>query len=446
MAQVPFVPDIGNTLIASSPKRQGGACRPAFRLAVAAVVLLMFQGCTTVRERPAPLPEALSAQAQVPGIPRARYWGDLAPQGLSEWLALPDEALLKRYGGVMHRSHEYLVLSGGGSDGAFGAGLLVGWSDAGTRPDFELVTGISTGALIAPFAFLGTAYDERLREVYTRFSTKDLAVRRGVFEIMGGDAAMDTAPLRRLIAYYLDDAAIAAIAAEAGKGRSLLVGTTHLDAARPVIWDITAIAASGQPGAAELIRDVVLASASIPGAFPPVLLEVEAGGRRYTEMHVDGGVTAQLFLGAAGLDWKRIRERLHVEGPPTLYLVRNSRLGSDWQTVETRLSPIINRSISTLIRNQGIGDLARIYIEATRSGLGFNLARIPDDFDEMPGEPFDREYMRRLFARGYELGRGGYPWVTGPVEPAGQNRPQAPTRSPEAFDAGAAEPAPGHAH
>lgn len=426
MMQVPFDPDVGKTPMTPAPKRRGAVGCQASRLAAAAIVLLMFQGCTTVRERPAPLPEALAGEAQVPGIPRARYWGDLAPRGFSEWLALPEEVLVQRYGGVMHRSHEYLLLSGGGSDGAFGAGLLVGWTDAGTRPDFELVTGISTGALIAPFAFLGPAYDDRLREVYTQFSTKDLAVRRGPLEILRGDAAMDTAPLRRLIAQYLDDAAIAAIAAEAAKGRSLLVGTTHLDAARPVIWDITTIAASGQPGSAQLIRDVVLASASIPGAFPPVLLEVEAGGRRYTEMHVDGGVTAQLFLGAAGLDWSQIRERLDVHGPPTLYLIRNSRLAPDWQTVDTRLSPIINRSISTLIRNQGIGDLARIYIEVTRSGLDFNLARIPDDFDETPAEPFDREYMRRLFARGYELGRGGYPWVTGPVEPAGGDRPQVP--------------------
>ena len=398
-----------------------------WRAAVLAVLLLpWFQGCVPVRTREAPLPEALAEEAHIPGIPRARYWGDVVPRGFAEWLALPDDELQARFGGVMHRSHEYLLVSGGGSDGAFGAGLLVGWSYAGNRPDFEMVTGISTGALIAPFAFLGPAYDERLREVYTRYSTDDLVVGRGPISVLRGDAAVDTAPLRRLIEKYIDDPVVSAIAAEARKGRSLLIGTTHIDAARPVIWDITAIAASGQPGSARLIHDVILASASIPGAFPPVLIEVEAGGRRYSEMHVDGGVTAQLFLGPAGLDWGHVRERLDVEGVPSLYLIRNSRLSTGWKTVEPRLAPIITRTISTLIRNQGIGDMARIYIDAAREGLDFNLARIPADFDREPEEAFDPDYMRALFERGYQLGRGGYPWIKGAVDEAAADGPLDP--------------------
>lgn len=385
------------------------------RLTFALVLVASLQGCVSVRERPSPLPEALAVTAQIPGIPRARYWGDIPPRGFAEWLALPQDKLEERYGGIMHRSHEYLLISGGGSDGAFGAGLLVGWTATGRRPDFEMVTGISTGALIAPFAFLGPAYDDRLREVYTRFSTGDLVRRRGLLEILRADAAVDTSPLRQLIGRYIDDVVVAAIAEEGKKGRSLLIGTTNLDAARPVIWDITAIAASGQPGSTDLIRDVVLASASIPGAFPPVLLEVESGGRLYTEMHVDGGVTAQLFLGPASLDWRRVQERLDVQGSPTLYLLRNARLGSDWETIDTRLTQIVTRTISTLIRNQGIGDLARIYIDATRNGLAFKLARIPNAFEEDQKEIFDREYMQRLFQLGYELGSIGYEWITGPA-------------------------------
>lgn len=412
--------------VASQPGQSAASSRPALAMLFTLVLLPWFQGCTPARERQAPLPESLAEVARIPGIPQARYWGDVTPRGFAEWLALPDDALQARFGGIMHRTHEYLLISGGGSDGAFGAGLLVGWTDAGNRPDFERVTGISTGALIAPFAFLGSAYDDRLREVYTRYSTEDLVSTRGPLEVLRGDAAVGTGPLRRLIAQYIDEAVIAAIATEARKGRSLLVGTTHLDAGRPVIWDITAIAASGQPGAAELIHDVILASASIPGAFPPVLLEVEAGGKAYSEMHVDGGVTAQLFLGPSGLDWRRVRERLAVEGTPSLYLIRNSRLGARWQTVDPRLGPIVSRTISTLIRDQGIGDMARIYIDAARDGLDFNLARIPEDFDQEPKEAFDRDYMRALFERGYQLGREGYPWIKGSVEPAAADRSPSP--------------------
>lgn len=374
-------------------------------------MLVLLPGCAAVRERPAPLPEVLAPVAVVPGIPRARYWADVTPPGFEDWLELPERTLSERYAGVMHRSHEYLLLSGGGADGAFGAGLLVGWTAAGTRPDFEIVTGISTGALIAPFAFLGPAQDERLREIYTSFSTDKLVETRGLLQILRGDAAVDTRPLRDLLGRYLDDAFIAAIADEGRKGRSLLIGTTNLDAGRPVIWDLTVIAASGAPGAADLIRDIVLASAAIPGAFPPVLIEVEAGGRRYTEMHVDGGVTAQLFLGPAGLDWSRIRERLDVQGMPSLYVIRNAQLGTDWESVDTRLKPIVTRTISTMIRNQGFGDLARIYIAAARHGLDFNLARVPADFEAEPAEAFDAAYMRELFDLGHRLGREGYPWL-----------------------------------
>jgi predicted acylesterase/phospholipase RssA len=200
----------------------------------------------------------------------------------------------------MGREHDYLVLSGGGGNGAFGAGLLAGWTAHGSRPEFQIVSGVSTGALIAPFAFLGPAYDGTLRDVYTRYSTEDLVESRSLLSIVRGDAALSTARLRALIAHYLDDAVIAAIAAEGARGRSLFVGTTNLDAGRPVVWDITRIAAHGTPAARELIYDVILASTAIPGAFPPVMIQVEAHGLRYDEMHVDGGVTSQLFLASTG--------------------------------------------------------------------------------------------------------------------------------------------------
>jgi hypothetical protein len=376
------------------------------------VLLFLFQGCAAPPERSHPLPPELGLKAEIPGIPYARQWGDDVPEeGFARWLALPDEELQRRYGGIMDRPHDYLIISGGGSHGAFGAGLLAGWTVEGSRPEFQIVTGISTGALIAPFAFLGPAYDPVLRRIYTGYSTADLIERRSLLAIARGDAAASTAPLRRLIAEFIDDTVVAAIAAEGRKGRSLLIGTTHLDAARPVIWDITRIAATGTPQARDLIHDVMLASASIPGAFPPVLIDVEAEGRMYDEMHVDGGVTSQLFLSPDGLDWSRVKHRLRVRGEPNLYLIRNARFDQPWETVPTRLGPVVTRTISTLIRSQGIGDLARVYIAAEKHGLRFHLAYVPDTFVGEATEFFDSKYMQKLFDLGYSLAHEGYQWI-----------------------------------
>jgi hypothetical protein len=371
---------------------------------------LLLAGCATVPVRQ-PLPARVAGVVTTAGVAESRYWADQTPQSFARWKTLTEAQLRERYGGIMDRPHAYLLLSGGGGDGAFGAGLLAGWTAHGTRPEFQYVTGISTGALIAPFAFLGSAYDDRLRTLYTTLSTKDLVRQRNIFEIVTGNSAFDTTPLRRLLEQQLGEAEIAAIGREGRRGRSLLIGTTHLDASRPVIWDITRIAAAGTPAARKLIYDVILASVSIPGAFPPVLIDVEADGRRYDELHVDGGVSAQLFFGPDGLDWREVASALRVQGQPQIYIIRNSRLTDGWTAVDPRLLPIMTRTIATLLRNQGIGDLARIYIAARRAGLGFNLARVPADFDREPAELFDPRYMRALYERGFDIARDGYPWV-----------------------------------
>ena len=380
------------------------------RAALAALLCAVLCGCVAAPPRN-PLPQELAGEAAIPGIPGARYWADEPPESFRQWLELPEEVLEERYSGIIGRRHDYLLISGGGSDGAYGAGLLVGWTEAGNRPEFQIVTGISTGAIIAPFAFLGPAYDPTLRELYTSFGSDDLVRRRGLNELVRGDSAFSTEPMARLLDHYLGDREIAAIAAEGRRGRSLLVGTTNLDAARPVIWDLTRIAMSGAPQAKQLIHDIIRASSAIPGAFPPVLFQVESAGGRYDEMHVDGGVTSQLFLGVTGLDWRRIATKLRVDGPPQLYLIRNSQLAPKWVAVDRRLGPIVSRTISSLIRTQGIGDLAQIYITAEQAGMGYNLARVPADFALEPQELFDPAYMVALFERGFSAGRDGSAWL-----------------------------------
>lgn len=380
------------------------------RAALATLLCAVLCGCVAAPPRN-PLPQELAGGATIAGIPGARYWADEPPESFRQWLELPDEVLEERYSGIIGRHHDYLLISGGGSDGAYGAGLLVGWTEAGNRPEFQIVTGISTGAIIAPFAFLGPAYDPTLRELYTSFGSDDLVRRRGLNELVRGDSAFSTEPMAHLLDHYLGDREIAAIAAEGRRGRSLLIGTTNLDAARPVIWDLTRIAMSGAPQAKRLIHDIIRASTAIPGAFPPVLFQVESAGSLYDEMHVDGGVTSQLFLGVTGLDWRRIAVKLRVDGSPQLHLIRNSQLAPRWVAVDRRLGPIVSRTISSLIRTQGIGDLAQIYITAEQAGMGFNLARVPADFALEPQELFDRAYMIALFERGFSAGRDGSAWL-----------------------------------
>jgi predicted acylesterase/phospholipase RssA len=212
------------------------------------------------------------------------------------------------------------------------------------------------------------------------------------------------------MAKYVDQKTMEAIAAEHRKGRRLMIGTTNLDAGRPVIWNIGEIAASGDPNALALIHDVLVASASIPCAFPPVFIEVEADGSRYDEMHVDGGAVSQVFLYPTGMDMGRVIEKLEVKGTPSAYIIRNNRLETDWQAVKLKLSAIASRSIDSLIRNNGFGDMYRLYLEAQQAGIDFNLAYIPSEFNVKATEPFDPEYMGKLFDLGYRMALSGYPW------------------------------------
>ena len=371
--------------------------------------------CANLPER-TPLPQELAAIAAVPGIEGARYYGDELPPFVDDWFAMSATELQSRWPAVFGRKHEYLVISGGSANGAFGAGLLNGWTVAGDRPEFEVVTGVSTGALIAPFAFLGSDYDAQLKEMYTRTTTSDILQERGIVEIVTGDSLNGTDTIRARLERLIDADIMASIAAEFRKGRSLFVGTTYLDAGRPVIWNIGRIAASGAPNALQLIHDVILASTAAPVAFPPVMIEVEANGQRYDEMHVDGGINFQLFLYPMGVDWRQVTDKLEVDGNPNLYVIRNGFLERRWQTVDRNIVSIADQAIFTLLDSAVLGDMYRIYLAATRDGLNFHLASIPGTFTHTATEPVDPKYMNALFNLGYDMAKGGYPWQTTPPD------------------------------
>jgi predicted acylesterase/phospholipase RssA len=377
-------------------------------------VALSIPACSTVPDRN-PIPEDLKGSAQIAGIEQARFFADAPPPGWAERITQPREVLKANFPALFGRKHAYLAVSGGGPDGAFGAGLLKGWTEYGDRPEFSLVTGISTGALIAPLAFLGQEYDSALEEIFTKYKTDDLFELRGYASIVFGDSAAKVEKFAGLIAKYIDDDAVARIAAAHRSGRRLWIGTTDLDASRPVIWNIGAIAASGQPDSKQLIHKILRASASIPGVFPPVYIDVEAGGKRYDEIHVDGGTTSQVFLYPTSVDWKVVLQRLEVPETPQAYIIRNSPLRAPPDVVDPAgILEIVGKSMASLIRTQGIGDLYTIYYIIQRDGLDYNLADIPPTFELEPEEPFDQVYMRALFDIGYKMARDGYPWEHAP--------------------------------
>ncbi len=382
---------------------------------------LLVKGGATVRSRP-PVPPSLEGQVQVPGFPGVRGWADALGQGLQESMA---EALHqelapqpgKPAGEPARQRVDVLVLSGGGDNGAFGAGLLCGWSEHGDRPPFKLVTGISTGALMAPLAFLGPAYDGPLQEVYTTISAKNVFRAKNIFSILTSESLADNQPLAELIARYVDDRVLEDIAAEHRKGRRLLAGTTQLDSQRPVIWDLGAIAAGGHPRSAALFRKILLASSALPGIFPPVYFEVEAEGQTYEEMHVDGATAAEALTYEYAV--QPLAAALKMEEgasgrPRRVFVIRNGRLSPEWQEVKPHPLAILPRALATLIKNQSVGDLYRLYHEARRDGFDYHLAIIPEDFQLKKREDFDPIYMNQLFQLGYETARRGYPWARQP--------------------------------
>ena len=371
-------------------------------------------GCATDFAPRAAVPAALVDQANVSDLRHVRFWGDSKPGAYKELIEQRIANVRKVYGpnaAKISRTANILTLSGGGSDGAFGAGLLVGWTEHGDRPQFDFVTGISTGAMMAPLAFLGSKYDAQLKEAYTILSTEDVATPQVFSAVIGiADSLADTKPLQALVAKYMTAEMLKEIAEEHKKGRILMIGTTNLDAQRSVIWDIGALAASGYPDTLSLIRKIILASAAIPGAFPPVEISVTADGKPYQEMHVDGGVTRQVFLYPPGFNPKEVDKAIGWKLKRRLFIMRNTKIDPEFAVTEDHLIPIASRSISTLIKTQGIGDLYQIYSTAKRDGVDYNLAYIPSDFTLVAKSGFDKEYMNALFKRGYELGRAGYAW------------------------------------
>jgi hypothetical protein len=290
---------------------------------------------------------------------------------------------------------------------------------SGSRPTFDFVTGISAGALLSPFAFLGAHHDAALRDIYADLQARDLFRRKGWLRLLRDDSVFDTAPLRRLLEKYVNKELLAEIAREHGRGRRLWIGTANLDARRPVIWDMGAIAASGHPDATNLFMQVMVASSAVPGAFPPVYFNVEADGQAYDELHVDGGVGRQAFAYGPVLHLDEIRAKLDDLGrerPAELYIIRNGDLGSHYDPVKPKALPILITSLHALTHHQAEGDFYRMFVYAGRDKCQYNLTGIPPDYRRQSNIDFDSGEMKRLFALGQSMGRAGKCWIHTPWE------------------------------
>jgi hypothetical protein len=359
-------------------------------------------GCASSRDQ---FTASQALNAQPPGFARIREFADttVAKFGMDPAKANPQ------------KDFALLALSGGGADGAFGAGILNGWTATHQRPQFTVVTGSSTGALMAPFAFLGPDYDDIIKEIYTGGSAEHLVKAVNVANVVfdAGLISHDTA--QGIISRYVTARLLSEIAREHRKGRRLYVITTNLDAQRPVLWDMGAIAASDRPDAAALFSEVITASASFPGVFSPVLIHVEADGQRFSEMHVDGDATDPIFAGP-----KRILSNLAItrsaSAHKAIYVLVNTKLEPSFEVTENNPLKVPGRAIFTLTKTERRNSVLAAYEFARRNGFKFNLTYLPKDIPDNGSAGFETGYMRSLFAYGYDLGRSGQAWQSSPPE------------------------------
>ena len=397
------------------PSNSHRARRGALRSLAVTFVVLLLTGCGTLLRQPVPL-EAQN-DPSIPGFTNIRYFPltDVEPMREAIRQAFlaetPDsyETLADGW-----RRYNYLAISGGGSDGAFGSGILNGWTSKRNRPKFKVVTGVSTGALIAPFAFLGPDYDPQIKEAYTTVNPGRIYVVRQLFSILWEESVADNKPLKDLVAKYITPAVLDAIAVEHAKGRRLYVASTNMDREEPVIWDMGAIASSKDPAKLELFRSVLVASASIPAIFPPTLVKVNLDGKPYDELHCDGGVFFQSFFIGAVVDLPALIHEAHPDYQgrvvQSLYVIRNGSTTPNRKQIPRGLRSISGRAIGTMLKVSGINDLYRLFLSTEHDRVDFYYIALPVDYVRSTDEEFNEAEMNRQYQLGYKLGAGGIPW------------------------------------
>lgn len=360
------------------------------KFSVIAVLAIALSACSFIAPRRPAIPAALADAATIEASTTLRYWGDDAHFASGHTLVKP---------GADGRV-DFLTLSGGGINGAYGAGYLVGWTYRGNRPEFEVVTGISVGAMMAPLAFLGPRYDARLQAAFSTLTQQTNMRVDFLAALFGAPSVLDNKIILTAIRALVDEQVISEVGAAHRKGRRLYIGTTNLDAQRPVIWDIGAIAISNIPNKLELVHRIILASTAVPGVFAPVLLDVEAQGYGFDELHVDGGVTQQVLLMPGGYKGGR--------GTQKLYVIFNGVVDPTPATV-TKLASLdlLERAVPTLLKYLGRANLEQLANTAARNGIAFRLSAIPGSFPQSESILGDSAWLGQLFEFGFANGKAG---------------------------------------
>ncbi len=368
---------------------------------------IALTGCASIDMARTPYTAAEANLAEIPGMSHVRFYADTNSTVFDSYTARNDGP------GIRTAPVNYLALSGGGADGAFGAGLLKGLSETGRRPDFTIVSGVSTGALMAPFVFLGPAYDDTLKALYSGDVGAGLVKNVNVINGLFGNALVDSDKLGRLVAKFVDQPILDQVAAEYRKGRRLFVATSNLDSQRSVVWDMGAIATSGSPNALSLFRQVLTASASIPGLFPPRLISVEANGREFKEMHVDGGIQQQVFVAPDDVLFGNV-DGQSFPRLQNLYVLLNNKIDPVFRVVDNDVLAVGTRSLSTILKREVRSNVLASYAFAHRHNVGFHVASIDAAESEEGSTSFDPAYMNSLYNYGEAQGRSARPWSDAP--------------------------------
>lgn len=375
-------------------------------LAALVATFVWFRGCDPrIAELDRPHDATEAEKASIPGYGEIRIYRDarLAAGDVRDWTPATEPDGL-----------DVLMISGGGAGGAFSVGVLSAWSSAGTRPQFDVVTGVSTGALIAPFALLGPGYDDTLVHLFTSGVADDLFATKFPVGLIGSSLLRST-PMRRMVEDFVTQAIVQQVAAQHRKGRRLLVLTTNLDTQRAVVWNMGAIANSGRPDALKLFQDVLIASASIPGVYPAVMIEAEAGGRRFQEMHSDGGSTSQVLI---------LPQAILASTNPLVpgkhqsvdfHVVVNNALIPEFATTRNKTLSVIARAYSILLKSQTQSELAILHNYAKLTGAGFHLATIDAQVPYSMLDPFNASYMQAVYDLGYSGLATGNLWKDRPA-------------------------------
>lgn len=366
---------------------------------------IVFGGCSKTFQHK-PVPKELTSQVSLTGFDsNIRFFGDkIQTQDLS-------------YKNTQHptksksdkKTLNYLAISSGGENGAFAAGLLYGWTYKGDRPQFDIVTGVSTGSIIAVYAFLGKAYDQDLKKIYTNYTYKDV-IETGTIQLVRG-VLWDTSiasnkPFVKNIKQFINQDMLNKIAEEHQKGRRLFISTTNLESEKSVIWDIGLLANSNNPKKLDIFHKIILASTAIPGGLPPVFFDVSFDGKRYTEMHVDGGLTGQVFFHPHLIPDHHKNHNYQKN----LYIIANKKLHSKYRKIKPWTLYISYYALATLMKNQHISDLYKLYTISKLNGLNYHHVSIPEDFNKQSYYLFDSKYTSSLFSKGVRLGNKKNIW------------------------------------